>query len=151
MFDDIIPPPILTFTGEYRFLSNFYVCEFVWAGRTWKSSEHAYQAAKSPLAVEQELIASLPTPSATKRAGKLITLRADWDEIKVEVMRSIVREKFNQHEDLKARLVATGTAVIEEGNTWRDTFWGVCPPGSGRGRNELGKILMELRTEWISG
>ena len=31
-----------------------------------------------------------------------------------------------------------------EGNTWNDTFWGVC---NGQGQNWLGKILMLVRSE----
>lgn len=149
MFDDILTPPILTFQGPNRFMSNFYVRPIMWAGLLWPSTEHAYQAAKTSNTSEQEAIRALPTPVAAKHAGKVVTLRSNWEDIKVEVMESIVRAKFEQHEDLKAMLIATGDAVLEEGNTWRDRVWGVCPPGSGNGRNELGKILMRLRSEWI--
>ena len=35
------------FDGEYRFLSNFYVCQVTYNDITYNSSEHAYQAAKA--------------------------------------------------------------------------------------------------------
>jgi predicted NAD-dependent protein-ADP-ribosyltransferase YbiA (DUF1768 family) len=33
---------------------------------------------------------------------------------------------------------------IEEGNWWNDTFWGVC---RGKGHNNLGKLIMQIRGE----
>jgi predicted NAD-dependent protein-ADP-ribosyltransferase YbiA (DUF1768 family) len=57
-------------------------------------------------------------------------------------MRDIVRAKFDQNEDLKIKLMATGAALLVEGNDWGDTFWGRC---DGKGGNVLGSILMELR------
>jgi hypothetical protein len=45
---------------------------------------------------------------------------------------------------LKQLLLATGDKELIEGNTWGDTFWGVC---NGIGQNHLGKILMAKRTE----
>ena len=43
-------------------------------------------------------------------------------------------------------LVATGDAIVIEGNTWRDTYWGV-DLKTGEGENHLGKILMRVRSE----
>lgn len=58
-------------------------------------------------------------------------------------MRQLVRQKFSK-EPLQSRLLATGNAVLEEGNTWNDKFWGkFC----GEGENHLGRILMEIRDE----
>lgn len=140
-------PVIETFFGDYRFLSNFYPAEFVWEGICWPTSEHAYQAAKTHVRVEKLAILQL-TASQAKGAGRNVTLRPDWEQVKVDVMLEIVYHKFNQNPELKARLIATGDAVLEEGNTWGDRVWGICPPGSGNGRNELGKILMDLREQW---
>jgi predicted NAD-dependent protein-ADP-ribosyltransferase YbiA (DUF1768 family) len=59
-------------------------------------------------------------------------------------MREILIAKFSQNEDIKGKLLATGDTELIEGNTWGDTFWGVC---RGEGTNWLGKLLMEVRTE----
>ena len=59
-------------------------------------------------------------------------------------MREAVRAKFQQHEDLRNTLLATGNAMIVE-HTERDSYWG--DGGDGSGKNMLGKILMEIREE----
>jgi hypothetical protein len=41
-------------------------------------------------------------------------------------------------------LLLTGDEELIEGNFWGDVFWGVC---NGVGKNHLGKILMEVRSE----
>jgi ribA/ribD-fused uncharacterized protein len=70
------------------------------------------------------------------------SLRRDWETVKVDVMREAVLAKFTQHPDLRRTLLATGDAALVE-HTRRDAFWG--DGGDGRGRNKLGRILMEVR------
>lgn len=135
---------ITTFIGEYCFLSNFYRSPITWAGKTWPTVEHAYQAAKTSDPVVQEAIRVLELPNQAKRAGRYVQIRPDWEDVKVDLMMELVDIKFTQHPELKQRLLDTSDLYIEEGNTWRDTFWGVCPPG-GSGKNFLGRILMSLR------
>lgn len=50
--------------------------------------------------------------------------------------------KFLQNPDLRDALIATGDAVLEEGNSWGDIYWGKV---NGRGTNMLGQILMDIR------
>jgi ribA/ribD-fused uncharacterized protein len=139
---------ILEFQGPYRFLSNFYPAPMVWDGIPFLASENAYVAAKTTdLALRME-ISRIKKPGEVKRFGRKITVRPDWDEVKIELMKEIVMTKFIQNPDLMKRLLDTGDAILEEGNNWRDTVWGICPVGSGNGRNELGKILMRLRDEF---
>lgn len=135
------------FKDEWHFLSNFYIAELVWDGIVWPHSEAAYQAAKT-LDRATRLRFSKMSPSATKRAGKTLVLREDWEEVKFEIMYEIVRAKFEQNPDLKQKLIDTGDAYLEEGNMHKDNIWGCCPPGNKNGKNWLGKILMDLRTEW---
>ena len=58
----------------------------------------------------------------------------------------IVRAKVTQNQDMKQQLLATGNLVLEEGNGWHDTFWGV-DLKTGEGENHLGRILMQVREE----
>lgn len=138
-------PLIGEFWNEYRFLSNFYMSPITWQGKVWPSVEHAYQAAKSTDPDVQEQIRNLPTPGAAKRAGKAVKLRGNWEEVKLRVMLELVLLKFTQSPALADKLLATGNAILVEGNTWGDRYWGVCPPHTSNGSNYLGMILMEVR------
>lgn len=145
------PAKITTFDKGHRFLSNFYRKPFVWAGRQWPTAEHAYQAAKATGAdtnIWVDKIHACKTPGDAKRMGRKVPLRAKWQQIKVEIMRRIVTQKFVQNPELLRRLLETGDAILEEGNSWNDNFWGMCPPGNSDGENWLGKILMEIREEF---
>lgn len=139
--------PILEFQGEYRFLSNFARAEFVWDNIVWKHSEGAYQAAKTLDREERLEMSKVDKPGEIKRQGKQVACRAGWDQIKYDIMHEIVLAKFTQNPELKAKLLATVDAHLEEGNYWKDREWGVCPPRSGNGKNLLGKILMQVREE----
>lgn len=138
-------PIIGEFTGEYDFLSNFYPASFVYNNILWPNSEAAYQAMKSLDPTVHLEFAKYTSPGQAKRAGRTIELRPNWDNVKRDIMLDIVYLKFKQNPELQERLLATKRAHLEEGNTWKDTYWGVCPPYLGKGENHLGKILMEVR------
>ncbi len=138
---------ITSFSGKYKFLSNFYP---VWikdkecyaGGYAYPSAEHLFQACKTFDENEQKVIWSCTTASLAKKEGKNCTLRDDWDDVKLDIMEEIVLQKFIQYPDLEEKLLATGDVELIEGNRWGDTFWGM---SKGEGRNELGKILMKVR------
>lgn len=142
--------PIMAFTGEFRFLSNFYLSPFTLDGVTYTSSEAAYQAAKAVDPAQRTEIARAG-PSRAKRLGRQCLARADWEDIKVEVMRSVLIGKFLQNTDLCRRLKATMPRCLIEGNTWHDNFWGICQCDfrcfAMLGQNKLGHLLMELRNQ----
>lgn len=137
--------PIAGFFKEYRFLSNFWPALIIRDGIEFASVEHAYQAAKTTDKIEKERIASAKRPGLAKMYGRKVTIRPDWNVIKVGVMESLVREKFTNHIDLKNLLLKTSDAELIEANTWGDTFWGRC---NGVGKNLLGHILMKIREEF---
>lgn len=130
-----------SFRGEYYFLSNFYEVPVRYAGITYRNSEAAFQAQKTLDEHRRRAFANL-TASHAKKEGYKVQLRPDWEMVKVEVMQDILRAKFMQNPGLKAKLIATGDAYLEEGNNWGDTTWGTV---NGSGQNLLGKSLMELR------
>ena len=129
------------FDGEFGFLSNFCPSKIEFEGIVFPTVEHAFQAAKTLDLEERKRIAKLETAGKAKRAGRKVVLREDWEEIKVAIMFELCLEKFSQP-IFKELLLATGNARLVEGNTWNDTFWGVC---NGIGKNNLGNILMEIR------
>ena len=140
---------IAEFKDEYAFLSNFYECRMTYKGRVFESSEAAYHAEKCLNEADKDKFIGIG-PDASKKLGRKIALRPDWEDVKEHIMLDIVREKFLQNPELAAKLVATGNAYLMEGNYWRDQFWGVYPetgnPGID-GLNVLGQILMRVRAE----
>lgn len=132
------------FQGKYRWLSNFISGPVVYEGVEYPTVEHAYQAAKTTVPANREVIRGCAKPGDAKRAARrLKPLRPDWDAIKVDVMQGLLEQKFAAPE-FAGKLRATGDTEIVEVNTWRDTFWGQCPLGNGQ--NNLGKLLMDLRS-----
>ena len=135
---------IIHFKDDYFFLSNFYNCDVVYEGISYKSAEAAFQAQKC-IDDNKKLEFSALSAGQAKKLGKEIELRKDWNDIRVDIMKSVVRTKFDQHPELQEQLVATGDRCLIEVNVWHDMFWGV---SSGKGRNMLGRILMDLRKEY---
>jgi len=137
---------ITSFKDENRWLSNFWPSEVELEGETYPTVEHAYQAAKSDKAVIRKLIREVLTPGEAKRVGKKVSIRPDWEQVKLNTMRNLLEQKF-QIPELKEKLLDTGTQTLIEGNTWHDNFWGSCscPKCGNTGHNNLGNLLMELR------
>lgn len=129
------------FDGEYAFLSNFYESPIKYKGNIFGSVEAAFQAQKCQNSTLIKSFCRL-SPSESKRKGRHVTLRKDWEEVKDGIMYDIVFSKFSQNETLKYKLLSTGSEELVEGNWWKDTYWGVC---NGVGENKLGHILMEVR------
>lgn len=134
---------ICKFDNEYAFLSNFYPCKVPYQGKTYKSSEAAYQAQKTS---NIELRQEFETLSArdAKRRGRMLELRKDWEEVKDNIMYEICYSKFVNNPIIARKLIATKDAELVEGNTWFDTYWGVC---NNVGLNKLGQTLMKVREE----
>lgn len=133
-----------SFRGEYFFLSNFSNYGFELEGVYYKTVEHYFQAQKCINEQEFQQIVNAETPALARKLGRKVSLRKDWPEVKEEIMMKGVRAKFTQNPKAKELLLKTGDAELIEGNTWGDSFWGVC---NGKGKNKLGKILMEIRKE----
>lgn len=131
------------FDGEFAFLSNFYPCTVHDGKLTFPSTEHYFQAMKTLDMVERINISRAATPGESKKMGRSVKLRPDWEEVKLSVMETALRQKFADPE-LAAKLKATGDEELVEGNWWNDTYWGVC---RGVGENNLGKLLMKIRSE----
>lgn len=135
-----------SFSGEYRWLSNFYPCDVRYQMDTYPSSEHAYQAAKTLNQDDRDHIANNLTAGQAKRYGQTVEISDNFLENKIQIMDIILTSKFIRNLDLTQKLVDTGDAHIIEGNTWNDTFWGMC---DGKGKNNLGKLIMKLRRHII--
>ncbi len=136
---------ISQFRGPYFFLSNFFMYPQEVDGVIYPSNEHFYQSQKAVKLEDQLEIRQARTPGQAKRLGRRVRLRPDWFKIRLSVMEKGLRAKFSDKK-LEKMLLSTYPAYLEEGNTWGDTYWGV-DLYSGRGANNLGKLLMKIRAE----
>jgi ribA/ribD-fused uncharacterized protein len=136
--------------GENGWMSNFFPARIEIDGVKYITIEHYYQSKKAKTIRYEAWIANAPTPYLAAVAGR--ALRADrdeidlkwWEENKVDIMRRALRTKFKQHPDLARLLDMTGDAVLHEDSP-TDKFWGK------KGKDMLGKLLMEIRDELRRG
>jgi ribA/ribD-fused uncharacterized protein len=109
-------------------LSNFWPADFTLRKRTYRTVEHAFQAAKISLvdpvlaerfALESDTELARGDGAAARKHRKLVLLNdvqlREWDGCKQAVMRSAMHAKFSQHEPLWAVLLATLTAELWHG------------------------------------
>jgi diaminohydroxyphosphoribosylaminopyrimidine deaminase/5-amino-6-(5-phosphoribosylamino)uracil reductase len=118
--------------------------------------EHFYQAQKfsgvdSPEARDAlERIRLARAPEDAARIGRTLQrvspelVRADWDDVKRDVMRTALLAKLEAHAAPRALLLASGDAEIVEDSP-HDAVWGC--GRDGKGGNLLGKMLMSIRDE----
>lgn len=129
---------------NYGFLSNFYPCTIMDnTGVVWKSTEHYYQAMKTINVIERAEIWMAPTARDTKKLGKGVTLRVDWNTVKEDVMRTALKMKFRSGSELAQKLLDTAPQELCEWAPW-DSYWGLGKDGCGK--NRLGVLLMEVRS-----
>jgi len=163
-------------TPFYEF-SNFYPASFELDGKIWSTTEHYFQAQKFPNFPEyQELIRTANTPNKAFKLAKqrpltgyectwtlnkgdkrllkdiiaqyksIVTIRSDWDLIKEDMMRRALIAKFQQNKKLRDLLISTADAELIEDSP-RDSYWGCGKDG--KGANRLGKLLEEVRNNFI--
>lgn len=135
---------------EFYVLSNFSAFRVTFDGVDYDTAEHAYQAQKFPGSPELQGVIRLSRSAheAYKAAEAGVSWRrADWDRVKLDVMRQVIRAKYDQHEYVRRKLRQTGDRELVE-DSWRDAFWGIGPNGDGA--NWLGRLWMELRAEKAS-
>jgi ribA/ribD-fused uncharacterized protein len=139
--------PVLFYgpSRPYAEFSNWHPAPFELDGKRWPTSEHYFMAMKTTDGEQQDRIRKARGPREAKRlAGPtgIITLRADWDYIKFDVMVRACYAKFSQNEDLKQLLLSTGDRPIHE--DCPDKWWGG-GPNYPNGKDLLGKVLMKVR------
>lgn len=140
---------IYSFTGKFKFLSNFSSVSITLDGIEYPSSEHAYQSAKSDDPKWKKICEDpLNTSAKIKQLSRSeINVTDDFNKNKLAIMERCLRAKFS-HPTYKEMLIETGDQNIVEGNNWGDTFWGVdIRTQPNYGKNYLGRLLMKIRQE----
>ena len=134
------------YNEPYYEFTNFFMRKITLKGKEWPSTEHYFQAQKFVGTPAEEKVRLLKKPREAYDFAHIRTdeVRQDWKKVRDDIMREAVRAKFTQHADLAQILLETGDALLVE-HTGNDDYWG--DGGDGRGKNKLGKILMEIRSE----
>jgi ribA/ribD-fused uncharacterized protein len=128
---------------------NFAACDLDLKGpdgkqRSYPSVEHYFQASKTLDPDLHEVVANCSSPREAKQAGRALQLRADWEDQKLEIMRTALEAKFRQ-EPFRTRLMKTGERKIVE-ESRHDMEWGARQTAEGwEGENKLGCLLQEVR------
>ena len=140
---------VFFYPKEFYVFDNFSSFQVEWRGVLWATSEHAYQAAKF-FGTDKEIVERIKMAKSAHDAQKITSENRDkrlknWDEIKVGVMKEILRNKIKQHSYVLKKLLQSGNREIVE-DSWRDNQWGWGEDK--KGQNLLGKIWMELRQEF---
>ena len=130
---------------EFGFMSNFaegygFTDD---DGIEWPTSEHYYQAMKSPMIDEQQYVLGAADAFHAKKRGREINVTTDWDHRKIKVMRKVLSYKFAAGTEAAGLLRDTNIDYLVEYAPWGDTFWGV--DKDKQGQNWLGRLLMEQR------
>jgi ribA/ribD-fused uncharacterized protein len=130
----------------YGCFSNFSPHGVKLKGVWWPTTEHYFQAQKFAGTPHEEVVrlAKMPKQAAEMGRDHKRPLRADWEQVKDDVMHEAVRQKFRTHKDIRQLLLDTGDEELVE-NAPGDYYWGSGANGSGK--NMLGIILMEVRAE----
>ena len=129
---------------QYGCFSNFSLHGFQLDSVWWTTNEHYFQAQKFVGTPYGEGIRAIKTPGEAAKRGRSRTLplRLDWEQVKDDIMRQGVLQKFKTHSNIGEILLSTSDELIVE-NAPKDYYWGCGADGSGK--NMLGKILMEVR------
>ena len=98
-----------------------------------------------------EVVLRTQSPRRVNRLGMSIKSVQSWENEKEQHMKDILRAKYEQHDDIKQKLLATGDRPLIEATN--NPFWGAgahltskeITEGTWRGKNTLGLLLQDLR------
>ncbi len=133
-----------------KYFLGFSAHSIVKDGVSYPTVEHAYHCMRY---TDQNVVEEIRTAASPLLAWRISQKYkdkqlADFPERKREVMKELYRLKLEQHEDVKeALLKSKGLQIVKHITSGppADGFWD--DGTDGLGRNESGKIWMELREE----
>ena len=111
------PENFIAFRNEKFYLSNYYpYAPIVYKEINFPTSEHFFHACKTHDKQQQLLIINSNSPGMAKKNGKVVTLRPDWEEVKVNIMRFTLYLKFTQNSNIMKKLLDTTNEELVEYN-----------------------------------
>lgn len=131
--------------GGHPYLATDYPASIRITEGAFPTVEHAYWALATADRDMREKIAHAPSAREARQLGQDAPHRADWNVVRLAVMLRLLREKFRQHPDLAAQLLATGDGRLINGASFNPSrYWGTFGKD---GRNWLGRVLEVVRAE----
>ncbi|KAF8630184.1 hypothetical protein AX15_003063 [Amanita polypyramis BW_CC] len=103
----------------YYGFTNFSPHPVVYKGNKYPTSEHLFQSFKfhdhrPGLAEHIRTCSERPSVAFSEARRFQPEVRPDWLQINIQKMEDVLWHKFNQHPDLKAELLSTGSAELIE-------------------------------------
>ena len=147
---------------ENGYLSNLYPSPFTYLDTSFENAEQYLGYIKARVCKDEKTEEAV-LHSEPRRARRL-RRRMDeenqtsvelWPEIRREVMRWGLRQKFLQNPDLRDKLLSTNYSLLAEAST-SNNVWTIgldmedykkYKPGNWKGQNLQGKALMDVRRE----
>ena len=144
----------IAFQSHHAYMSNMYPCKIVFNEIEYKSSEHLYHAEMARHHNRQDLVTAIIRAKdgyAAKRFARDINIAEEWEVVKLDIMRKIIKLKFDQNHDIRDKLINTtgflyeamkgdsfscGMMLAQAKDIAQDTITGA---------NHLGIILAEYR------
>lgn len=102
------------FFSKHSYLSNFFLAKLVVNGQRFVHSEQAYQYIKALICGRDDIAKSIKSctdPKKIKRYGDKADTKPEWEERKYDTMKCILTAKFVQNEQLREKLISTGTTL----------------------------------------
>ncbi len=123
-------------------------------GAVYPTVEHAYQCLRyTDSAIIEEIKSARSPVKAWEASAKHKQFqKPDFKDRKLEVMKTLMRAKADQHEDVRKALIDSGDLQIVKHITTGppgDGFWD--DGEDGLGLNHAGKLWMEIREELKKG
>ena len=148
---------VVPFKKPQNVLTNYYRCDVIMKSQTFRSSEHAYMWHYCSELFEPELaerVFKAETPAEAKRIAHEMPKKdhSEWNDKKISVMRDVLSAKAASCDKFKDVLIKSNDKILVEATSDEFCGAGLSPhlvlttkPEMFPGKNELGKLLMELR------
>lgn len=133
---------------EHNMLSNKFPCMVNFDGIDFPSAEAAFQSTRFPSRPGKMKFTCMH-PFKAEYEGRRAKIRIpDWENKKNDFMYQVLCVKFSDRK-FRAALLDTGDEELVITNLNHEHEWGTCAcfRCGGLGKNNLGKMLMELRAE----
>lgn len=145
---------VLFYVHPRYYFDNFQCYRITLDNYTYRTTEHAYQSLRFRDTAPNiaDLIMNAASPHEAKKLKKQYYDKINPQYVAhsphlIPLMKRILIAKFEQHEDVRVALAKTGNSVMAEDSP-TDSFRGIGADGTGA--NHLGKLWMEIRTQYLT-